>query len=74
MPAPADLATAKARRVDVLRLIRTAVATNGYPPSISEISKATGVSTLTTRRDLERLERDGSIERDPKVTRGIRVL
>lgn len=74
MPAPLDVENAARRRLDVLRRIRTAIATKGYPPSVSELAKATDVSTLTTRRDLERLERDGKIERDPGVPRGIRVL
>lgn len=74
MPAPDDVAKAALRRRRVLRLIRKAITERGYPPSISELSRATGVSTLTTRRDLESLEKSGKIERDPRVTRGIRVL
>lgn len=66
---------AKIRRRKVLRLIRESLNSRGYPPSISELATATGVaSTLTIRRDLERLEADGKIERDPGVTRGIRIV
>lgn len=75
MPSTTDLERAATRRRKVLRLIRDSVATKGYPPSISELQHETGVSsTLTIRRDLDKLERDGKIQRDPGVTRGIRVL
>lgn len=66
---------AQTRRRKVLRLIRESLSDRGYPPSISELAASTGVaSTLTIRRDLEKLERDGKIERDPGVTRGIRLV
>lgn len=75
MPATSDLERAATRRRRVLRLIRESIASRGYPPSISELTRDTGVSsTLTIRRDLGKLERDGKIERDPGIPRGIRVL
>lgn len=73
MPAQDDVARAAARRRKVLRLISTAISTKGYPPSVSELARATKVSTRTIRVDLTRLEEAGEIERDPGVGRGIRL-
>lgn len=68
-------AEATRRRASILRLIREHLAEKGYAPSVSEITRATGVaSTLTTRRDLDVLAEEGKIERDAKVARGIRLL
>jgi repressor LexA len=75
MPAKTDLDAAQARRKVVLRLIRESILNRGYPPSVSELQRETGVgSSLTTRRDLEVLEASGQIERDPGVPRGIRLV
>jgi DeoR/GlpR family transcriptional regulator of sugar metabolism len=74
MPAQADLDKAAKRRDDVLASIATSISERGYPPSISELARETGVSTLTTRRDLDSLVTQGKIERDAKVDRGIRLL
>ena len=74
MPAHDDIERAKARRRRVLRLIRESISTRGYPPSISELAAATKVSTRSIRVDLDKLAEAGKIERDPKVTRGIRLL
>jgi repressor LexA len=74
MPAATDIAEARRRRAQVLTLIAKSINSKGYPPSVSELANATGVSTLTTRRDLASLEDAGKIERDPGVGRGIRLL
>ncbi|MDX1437458.1 MAG: transcriptional repressor LexA [Anaerolineales bacterium] len=47
---------------------------NGYPPSIREIGKRTGISsTSVVNYYLDQLEDEGYIERDRNVSRGIRV-
>lgn len=47
---------------------------NGYPPSIREIGKKTGISsTSVVNYYLDQLEEEGYIERDRNVSRGIRV-
>lgn len=75
MPTPTEIDGAARRRADVLDLIGEAIRVKGYPPSVSELQEATGVgSSLTIRKDLEVLARDGKIERDAGVTRGIRLL
>lgn len=73
MPSPADIARAEARRVRVVELIAESLTARGYPPSVSELAAATGVSTRQTRVDLTTLEAAGIIERDPGVPRGIRL-
>lgn len=73
MPAPDDVARAQARRKRVLTLIAREISAKGYPPSVSALATATGVSGRTVRSDLERLERDNLIERDPGVARAIRL-
>lgn len=65
--------TAATRRREVLNRIRDDLATKGYPPSVGELADATGVTKRTIRVDLERLRRDGRIEVDPGVARGIRL-
>jgi DeoR/GlpR family transcriptional regulator of sugar metabolism len=74
MPTVHELDRAAKRREKVLAAIADSIATRGYPPTVSELSRAHEVSTLTTRRDLDRLVRDGKIERDPGVDRGLRLL
>lgn len=47
----------------------------GYPPSIREICHRTGISsTSLVNRYLEQLEEWGIIERDGRISRGIRLL
>lgn len=74
MPASDDVARAAARRRKVLRLLSKSIATRGYPSSVSELAAETGVSTRTIRVDLDKLAKDGKIEKDPGVGRGIRIL
>ena len=48
---------------------------NGYPPSIREIGRRTGISsTSVVNYYLDQLESEGYIERDRNVSRGIRVV
>jgi repressor LexA len=47
----------------------------GYPPSIREIGEETGItSTSVVNYYLEQLEKWGYIERDRKISRGVRVV
>lgn len=46
---------------------------HGYAPTYREIMKNVGIPSLSVvRYNLERLQREGLIERDPRVARGIR--
>jgi repressor LexA len=48
--------------------------TNRYPPSIREIGEKTGItSTSVVNYYLDQLEKMGKIERDRKISRGVRV-
>jgi repressor LexA len=48
---------------------------NGYPPSIREIGKQTGISsTSVVNYYLNQLEEEGYIERDRKISRGVRLV
>ncbi len=48
-------------------------AEHGYAPSYREIMKHVGIPSLSVvRYNLERLQREGLLERDPRVARGIR--
>lgn len=47
---------------------------NHYPPSIREIGEKTGISsTSVVNYYLDRLEKDGFIQRDRKISRGVRL-
>src|SRR3972149_1470439 len=47
----------------------------GYPPSIRDICEDTGItSTSVVNYYLEQLEKWGYIERDRKISRGVRIL
>ncbi len=47
---------------------------NHYPPSIREIGEKTGISsTSVVNYYLDQLEKMGKIERDRKISRGVRV-
>ena len=55
-----------ARQVKVLEVIRSAVATRGYPPSLREIGDAVGLtSPSSVAHQLTALERKGYLRRDP---------
>ena len=50
-------------------------AEKGYPPSIREIGEQTGItSTSVVNYYLEQLEKWGYIERDRRISRGLRVV
>lgn len=73
MPTAHELDRAATRRDKVIASIATSLEARGYPPSVRELADEHAVSTLTVRRDLDRLVREGKIERDPGVDRGIRL-
>jgi repressor LexA len=62
------------RQGKILEVIREAVTSRGYPPSIREIGEAVGLtSTSSVHSQLAALERKGFIRRDPTKPRAIEV-
>lgn len=74
MPTPEEHERADGRRDAIVEAIRTSIRDRGYPPSVSELAETVDVSASQIKYDLGRLVRDGRIERDAGVTRGIRLL
>ena len=71
-PDPDDL---RPRQRQVLDLIKTAVATRGYPPSVREIGDHLGLrSPATVHSHLTALVKSGHIKRDPTKPRAIEVV
>lgn len=63
------------RQRQILELIKEAVATRGYPPSVREIGERLGLrSPATVHSHLTGLEAAGHIRRDPAKPRAIEVL
>lgn len=63
------------RQSKILNFIQSFVLDNGYPPSIREIGEAVGISsTSVVNYNLNALQREGHIERDKTVSRGIKLL
>ncbi len=62
------------RHIKILELLQK-YQDKGYPPSIREIGEQTGVtSTSVVNYYLEQLEKWGYIERDRRISRGLRVI
>jgi repressor LexA len=62
------------RQRKILEVIREAVTSHGYPPSIREIGEAVGLtSTSSVHSQLAALEKKGFIRRDPTKPRAIEV-
>ena len=62
------------RQRDILAVISTEVAENGYPPSVREIGEAVGLtSPSTVHAHLSKLEKLGYLRRDPAKPRAIEV-
>ncbi|PWH13194.1 MAG: repressor LexA [Anaerolineae bacterium] len=62
------------RHMKILALLEE-YADKGYPPSIREIGEKTGISsTSVVNYYLEQLEKWGYIERDRRISRGLRVV
>jgi len=62
-----------ARQAEMKKYIEEYFAEHGYAPSYREIMKKVGIPSLSVvRYNLERLQREGILDRDPRVARGIR--
>jgi repressor LexA len=62
------------RQQAMLDFLSTYIEDTGYPPSIREIGAATGISsTSVVSYNLRRLEEAGYIDRDPEVSRGLKL-
>jgi len=62
------------RQRRILEHIQDFSVDNGYPPSIRQIGKAVGISsTSVVNYNLNRLVDEGYLDRDQKVSRGIRL-
>jgi repressor LexA len=63
------------RQQGILRFIRAFIRRNGYPPTIREIGEAEDISsTSVVNYNLDILEREGCIQRDRTISRGIRLV
>lgn len=61
------------RQARMKEFIEAYVSDHGYAPTYREIMKNVGIPSLSVvRYNLERLQREGLLERDPRVARGIR--
>lgn len=59
----------------ILDFIRRFVAERGYPPSVRDIQEGVGISsTSVVKYNLNKLEKQGYITQDKKVSRGIRLV
>ncbi len=62
------------RHQKILDFLSSYQRANKYPPSIREIGEKTGISsTSVVNYYLDQLEKKGMIERDRKISRGVRV-
>ncbi|MGB5277892.1 MAG: transcriptional repressor LexA [Gammaproteobacteria bacterium] len=62
------------RQSQIFEFIKEAVASNGMPPTVAEITAAMGVSSTNgIRGHLQALNRKGAIELVPNASRGIRL-
>ena len=72
-PADADGLTPRQRRI--LEVIREAVETRGYPPSVRELGVSIGLaSSSSVAYQLKALEEKGFLRRDPNRPRALEVL
>ena len=63
------------RHQRILEFLQVYQHANKYPPSIREIGEKTGISsTSVVNYYLDQLEKKGLIERDRKISRGVRLL
>jgi len=63
------------RQQKILDFIREFTRQNGYPPTIRDIGRELGISsTSVVNYNLSILEREGYIQRDREVSRGVKVL
>jgi repressor LexA len=63
------------RQVKIKAYIEEYFGAHGYAPSYREIMKKVNIPSLSVvRYNLERLQREGHLERDPHIARGIRPI
>lgn len=63
------------RQKGIIEFIRTFQHGNGYPPTIRQIGEAVGISsTSVVNYNLNKLEKEGYLTRDLKVSRGLRLV
>ncbi len=63
------------RQKGIIDYIRSFQIDNGYPPTIRQIGEAVGISsTSVVNYNLNKLEKDGYLTRDLKVSRGLRLV
>jgi repressor LexA len=63
------------RQQAILDFIRGFAGENGYPPTIRQIGEAAGISsTSVVNYNLNKLEKAGYLNRDLKVSRGLRLV
>jgi repressor LexA len=63
------------RQKGMLEFLRDFITDNRFPPTIREIGQEVGISsTSVVKYNLDALERKGYIERDPDISRGIRLV
>src|SRR5437773_7515133 len=63
------------RQADMIEFIGNFSQDKGYPPTIRQIGEAVSISsTSVVNYNLNKLERDGYIMRDLKVSRGVRLV
>jgi len=63
------------RQRDIINYIRDFSRDKGYPPTIRQIGEAAGISsTSVVNYNLNKLEKDGYLTRDLRVSRGVRLV
>ncbi|PEW69051.1 LexA repressor [Bacillus cereus] len=63
------------RQAQILTFIQLKITENGFPPTVREICKATGLaSSSAVHRHLTHLEEKGYIHRDSSKLRTIKIL
>jgi repressor LexA len=63
------------RQKGIIEFIRRFQTDNGYPPTIRQIGNAVDISsTSVVNYNLNKLEKDGYLARDLKVSRGLRLV
>lgn len=63
------------RQMEVLQLVRTSIATRGYAPTLEEIARTLGVSSLATvHKHMESLQRKGYVTRGHNKARSLELV
>ena len=64
-----------AKREEIVQFIAAYYLEHRYPPSVREVGEGVGLtSSATVWHHLRQLERDGRIQRDPKVPRSLLIV